>query len=108
MDKYLELDKEFKNKIIKEINDLKIEGLHIINELNIIEGSSINLEYFICNNKVKLLKDNEVYLYKEVECIFNNNELKSYFSIICNTSFILIIEYQEDKTNNEVVVYKRR
>lgn len=108
MDKYLELDTEFKNNLIKEINDLNIEGLPIINELNTIKGSSINLKYFICNNKIKLLKGNETYLYKEVECIFNNNELKSHFSIICNTSFILIIEYQEDKSNNEVVVYKRR
>ena len=108
MDGYMELDTTFKNNLIKEINSLNIEGLPKIDKLDLINGSSINLEYFICNNKVKLLKDNEVYLYKEVECIFNNDELKSYFSIICNTSFILIIEYQEDKSNNEVVVYKRR
>ena len=111
MNKYLELDKDnfiiFKNNLIKEINELNIEGLPIIEDLDIIEGSLLNNEYLLNNNKIKLLNDNETYLSKQVECIFNNDDLKSYFSIISNPSFILITEYQ-DKSNQEIIIYKKR
>lgn len=58
MEKLLNL----KAKIIEEFNSLGIEGLHLT-DLNLLNGSYINLEYTLPNGqKVKLLEDDKMYL----------------------------------------------
>ena len=66
--------KELKQQLIEEINSLGIEGL-IVNKLNLLTGSYVNLEYPLSNGTiVKFLKEyddtNMFYLslgFKELE-----------------------------------------
>ena len=69
----------------------------------------VNLEYTLPNGKVvKFLNDDEVYLGNQVECIFSDNDIKSYFGIICNMNFLLVCEYGDDLSNPEIIIYKKR
>ena len=100
---------ELKKQLISEINSLKIDGIPKIEELFVLRGEYINLEYELPNgNKVKYLDDKDFYLGNQVECEFNDEENKKCYGIVCNTSFILVCEYGEDGVNPEIVIYKRR
>ena len=80
-----------------------------IKELYPLHGEYVNLEYPLPNKeKVKLLDDKESYLGTQVECLFNNEEEKSCFGLLANTTFLLVCEYGENGTNPELVIYKRR
>ena len=53
----------FKEQLIKEINDLHIEGLPKVEKLNALVGSYVNLGYPLPNGKtVKFLNDEITYL----------------------------------------------
>ncbi len=105
MDNYNEL----KNKLIDEINSLNIDGMPKVDNLVPLNGIYINQEYMLPNGtKVKYLNDDENYLGTQVECLFNDDEIKKCFGIVCNPSFILVSEYGEGGTNPELVIYKRR
>ena len=98
----------FKKKLIDEFNSLNIPGLKV-DDLYWVNGSDFNLEYLLPNKeKVKFLDDEETYLGSEIECEFNDSELKRYFCVICNSTFLLVSEYNEDKTNPEIIIYKSR
>ena len=56
----------------------------------------------------KIFKDDEIYLGNQVECIFNDNDIKRCYGIVSNTNFILVAEYGEDGTNPELIIYKKR
>ena len=101
--------KELKNILIDEFNSLKIDGMPKINELYPLHGSFINLEYQLPNGmNVKFLNDDESYLGNQVECEFNNDEIKKCFGLVANMHFLLVCEYGENGTNPEIVVFKRR
>jgi len=56
-----EMFKKMKEILIEEINALEIQGLHV-NNLNLLNGFYVNLEYTLKNKQsVKLLEDNRVY-----------------------------------------------
>lgn len=98
-----------KKEIIKEINDLKIEGMPKIKELYTLNGSYVNLEYPLPNTlKVRFLNDNEIYLGNQLECLFNDDNNKTCFGIVANMNFILICTYNEYGTNPELLIYKKR
>lgn len=98
-----------KSKLIDELNSLNIEGISKINELFPLNGSFVNLEYTLPNGKkVKFLDDEEIYLGNEVECEFNDGEVKKCFGIICNMNFLLVCEYDEGGVNPKLIIYKRR
>ena len=100
---------ELKKELIDEINSLKVVGMPKIDELYALHGSFVNLEYNLPNGKkVKLLNDDEIYLGNQVECIFNDEDIKKCYGIVCNTLFLLVCEYEEDGKNPVIVVYKRR
>ena len=99
---------ELKKKLINEINSLNIDGMPKIDELYALHGSFVNLEYNISNNKIKFLKDDEIYLGTQVECLFNDNDVKRCFGIACNMDFIIISEYGEDGINPELILFKKR
>ena len=100
---------KLKEEIIKEVNTLNIEEIPKIKELYPLNGSFINKEYFLPNGlKTRFLNDNDIYLGNQVECIFNDNEIKKYYGVVANMNFILICEYEENETNPEIVLYKRR
>lgn len=112
--KYIEVggNKSFdilKNELKDEINMLGIEGMPKIDELYPLHGAFVNLEYSLpSGNKVKFLDDDMAYLGNQVECIFNDNEVKKYFGVVCDMNFILISEYEDDGKNSEIICYKRR
>ena len=97
-----------KKKLIGEFNSLKIDGMPKIKDLYPLHGEFINLEYTLPNgNKVKFLNDNESYLGNQVECLFNDEEVKKCFGLVCNMSFIMVCEYEENGLNPEIIIYKR-
>ena len=111
--KYIELSNKefetFKKQLIDEFNSLKIDGMPKIKELYPLNGSFVNLEYPLPNNsKIKLLNDNETYLGTQVECIFNDKEIKKCFGLLANMNFLLVSEYEENGINPELIIYKKR
>ena len=98
---------EFKNKIIDEINSLLcIEGLPKVENLNVLSGSFVNLEYRLPNGeKVKFLDDKTTYLGSQLESEFGENRC---FGIVANMEFLLICTYEENGENPELVIYKKR
>jgi hypothetical protein len=99
----------FKKELIDEINNLSVDGMSKIDNLFPLHGDFVNLEYLLPNgNNIKFLKDDEIYLGNQVECIFNDNDIKRCYGIVANTNFILVAEYGEDGTNPELIIYKKR
>ena len=98
---------EFKNKIIDEINSLLcIEGLPKVENLNVLSGSFVNLEYRLPNGeKVKFLDDKASYLGSQLESKFGGDRC---FGIAANMDFILICSYEKDGENPELIMYKKR
>ena len=97
---------EFKKQLLDELNVLLVmEGLPKIEELNVLSGSFVNLEYRLPNGeKVKFLDDKASYLGSQLEI----EGLDRCFGIVANMEFILICSYEADGKNPELVVYKKR
>ena len=112
--KYVEMGGEenfetLKTKIMEEFNSLNVPGMPKAHELFALHGSFVNLEYKLPNGeKVKFLSDDEIYLGNQLECEFNDSEVKKCYGIVANMSFLLVCEYGEDGINPELVMYKRR
>ena len=87
-----------------EINELlDIYELPNVEQLNILPGSYVNLEYQLPNGKlVTFLSDDENYLGSELE-----GEVQC-VGIVANMNFILICTYELDGANPELIVYKKR
>ena len=99
---------KFKKELIDEINLLNIEGMPKIENLYPLNGSFVNLEYILPNNKkVKLLDDDEIYLGIEVKNEFDE-DMKTCYGVVANMNFILVCEYYLGGNNSEIVLYKRR
>ena len=97
---------EFKQQLIREFNDLNIEGMPKVTKLNALVGAYINLEYRLPNGKtVKFLDDNTTYLGNQLECEFGGNRC---FGIAANMEFLLVCTYDEYGANPELVIYKKR
>ncbi|MGM9713102.1 MAG: zinc ribbon domain-containing protein [Prevotella sp.] len=91
--------------LIAEINALGIEGMPHIDNLFVLQGSFVNMEYGINGNKVKLLSDNTTYWGTQVEKLGDSGRC---FGIACDKRHILISEYGKDGTDPELVMLKRR
>lgn len=97
---------EFKQQLIKEINELHIEGLPKVEKLNALVGKYVNLEYILPNGQlVKFLDDQKTYLGNQLESEFGGERC---FGVIANMDFLLVCTYEEDGLNPEVVLYKKR
>ena len=92
-----------KQQLIDEVNALGINGLPEIENLFVLQGSFINLEYTINGNKVKLLNDYATYWGTQVE--IGNGRC---FGIACDEHHILVSEYCKDGADAEIVVFKKR
>ena len=97
---------EFKEQLIREINDLHIEGMPKLEKLNALVGKFVNLEYRLPGGmKAKFLDDGVTYL---------GNQLPSEivdglcFGVLANMDFILVCTYEKDGANPELLVYKKR
>ena len=95
---------EFKVQLIHEFNTLlHIEGLPKVENLNVLSGEFINMEYTLPNGqKVKFLDDKQTYLGSQLE-----GETKCY-GIAANMDFLLVCSYEENGENPELVIYKKR
>ena len=99
----------FKKQLIKEINELKIPGMPIIENLTPINGAFVNLSYPMPNGKnIKLLDNDEMYLANQVESEFNDGTTIRCFGVLANLNFILVSEYGPNGDNPEIIVYKKR
>ena len=97
----------FKQQLIHEFNTLlPIEGLPKVENLNVLPGSFVNLEYRLPNGQiVKFLDDEATYLGSQLECEFGGNRC---FGIVANMDFLLVCTYEKDGENPELVIYKKR
>ena len=98
---------EFKQQLVHEFNTLlHIEGLPKVEDLNVLPGSFVNLEYRLPNGEiVKFLDDNATYLGSQLDCEFGGNRC---FGIVANMDFLLVCTYEENGENPELVIYKKR
>lgn len=97
---------EFKRRLIEEFNALGIEGLPKVEQLNVVAGSVINLEYRLPNgNMVKLLSDKNTYLGNSLECEFGGERR---FGIAAGMDFLMVSTYEGDGDAAELVIYKKR
>ena len=98
--------RQFKQQLIKEFNDLQVEGMPTVEDLHILPGSFVNLEYPLPNGStVKLLDDNATYLGNQLEPIFGGDRC---LGIVANMSFLLVCTYEAEGRNPELVLYKKR
>ena len=102
-----EMFEEFKKKLVDEINNLiNVEGLPKVENLNVLPGSFVNLEYRLPNGQlVKFLDEKATYLGSQLECEFGGERC---FGIVANMDFILVCTYEENGENPELVIYKKR
>ena len=96
----------FKEQLIREINDLQIEGMPKVEKLNALVGSYVNLPYPLPSGaNVKFLNDQTTYLGTQLECEFGGDRC---FGVLANMDFIMICTYEADGENPELVLYKKR
>ena len=97
---------QLKQQLIREFNDLHIEGMPKVEKLNALVGGYINLEYRLPNGQtVKFLDDNATYLGNQLPCEFGSDRC---FGIAANMDFLLVCSYEENGENPELVIYKKR
>ena len=83
---------------------LSIEGLPNIEDLNVLSGEFVNMEYTLPGGqKAKFLDDKATYLGSQLE----GSNGKCY-GICANMDFLLICSYEENGENPELVMYKSR
>ena len=101
-----EMLQKFKEKLIDEFNTLlNIEGLPKVEDLNVLPGEFVNIEYTLPNGeKVKFLDDKQTYLGNQLE-----SEIEGRcFGIVANMDFLLVCTYEENGENPELLIYKKR
>ena len=97
--------REFKEQLVREFNELHIEGMPEVKTLNFLVGGYINMEYTLpSGQKVKFLDDDATYLANQLECEFGGR----CFGIAASMDFLLVCTYEENGENPELVIYKKR
>lgn len=97
--------KKYKEELIKEINELKIKGVPMIDNLYALNGIFVNLEYLLPNNhKIKLLKDENIYLGTQIKSEVSNKMI----GFIVDDEYLLISEYNSDGTDAKIILYQKR
>ena len=96
----------FKKQLIKEINELHIEGMPKVENLNALVGSYVNLAYPLPSGAcVKFLNDQTTYLGNQLESKFGRDRC---FGILANMDFIMVCTYGEEGADPELLIYKKR
>ena len=96
----------FKKQLIREINDLHIEGMPKVDTLNALVGSFVNLAYPLPSGvSVKFLNDGTTYLGNQLSSEFGGDRC---FGVLANMDFILVCTYEAEGKNPELVLYKKR
>ena len=94
-----------KQQLIDEVNALGIEGMPRIDNLFVLQGSFINMEYQLNGNSVKVLDDKANYWGNQVE---KEGVEGRCFGIACDENYIFVSEYGKDGADAEIVVLKKR
>lgn len=96
----------FKEQLVKEINELQIEGMPKLDKLNALVGKYVNIEYPLPSGiKAKFLNDNTTYLGNQLESEIVDG---LFFGVIANMDFIMICTYEKDAENPELILFKKR
>ena len=97
---------EFKAQLIKELNTiLDIEGLPNVENLNVLPGEFVNIEYTLPNGeKIKFLDDKKAYLGSQLESKSGDR----CYGIVASMDFLLICTYEENGENPQLLNYKKR
>ncbi|NEX00351.1 MULTISPECIES: zinc ribbon domain-containing protein [Pseudobutyrivibrio] len=96
----------FKEQLVKEINELQIEGMPKLDKLNALVGKYVNIEYPLPSGiKAKFLNDNTTYLGNQLESEIVDG---LFFGVIANMDFIMICTYEKDVENPELILFKKR
>ena len=96
----------FKKQLIREINDLHVEGLPEVKSLNALVGNYVNLAYRLPSGmEVKFLNDQATYLGNQLESELGGGRC---FGVLANMDFILICTYEAEGANPELVLFKKR
>ena len=104
-EKGIDAYKEYKQKAIEEINNLKINDLPIVDNLFELCGELVNIEYELEDLKrIKLLNDNDIYL----GCQIEKPNTDEYFGIIVTKDNIIVSEYKENGDNAKIIKYIAR
>jgi hypothetical protein len=92
-----------KQQLIDEVNALGISNMPKIDNLFVLQGSMINMEYNVNGNSVRFLDDQAIYWGNQVE----KGDGRCY-GIACDEHHIFVSEYGKDGADAEVVLFKRR
>lgn len=93
-----------KDTLIEEFNALGIKNLHI-KDLNLLDGSFVNLEYQLANGQcVKLLEDNKIYWGNQVEIPGSDR----CYGLVADDNYLLVCEYGCEGAEPEIIMYKKR
>jgi hypothetical protein len=105
-DKFRAEFEAFKQQLIREINDLAIEGMPRVEKLNALVGRYVNLAYPLPGGAaVKFLDDQTTYLGTQLEPEFGGERC---FGVLAGMDFILVSTYGEEGADPELVLYKKR
>jgi hypothetical protein len=94
-----------KQKYIDEVNALNIPDMPVIDNLFVLQGSFISLEYNMNGNSFFVLDKDKSYWGTQVEKLNSNGRC---YGIACDEKYILVSEYGKDGVDVEIVVLKRR
>lgn len=95
---------EQKRSLIERINSMKIKNLHI-DDLCLLNGAYVNLEYTLPNGeKIKLLKNDRVYWGTQTEIPDSDR----CFGVAADDRYILICEYGCNGSEPEIISYTKR
>lgn len=94
-----------KQKYIDEVNALNIPDMPVIDNLFVLQGSFISLEYKMNGNFFFVLDKDKSYWGTQVEKLNSNGRC---YGIACDEKYILVSEYGKDGADAEIVVLKRR
>ena len=96
----------FKEQLIKEINELPIEGMPKVEKLNALVGAYVNLAYPLPSGvSVKFLNDQTTYLVNQLESEFGDDRC---YGVLANMDFIMVCTYEAEGKNPELILYKKR
>lgn len=96
--------KKMRETLIGEFNALGIQGLQV-KDLNLLNGSYINLEYTLANGRsVKLLEDQRVYWGNQIEIPGSGR----CYGIAADDKYLLVCEYGCNGADPQIIVYKKR
>ena len=95
-----------KTQLVEEINSLKIAGMPRLEKLNALVGQYVNLAYPLPSGvSVKFLDDQATYLGNQ---LVSEKDEKRCFGVLANAQFIMVCTYEENGTNPELILYRKR